>query len=671
MNYDQLRTLYKKEILDVIRDKKTIFTMVVLPILLYPMLFLIAMQVVSFVNSQKEERTYLIAYDHVPEEQSRELNEWMESDEDGLEYLMKEVVSEDPAKDLEKEEIDAYLTVREEEGQVIYEVHYLFSVSNSSAAADMLEEEIQSLAKHIAESNAEAAGLNIKEVLYPVVSEKVDASSDESALGSILGGIVPFLMITSILMGAMYPAIDATAGERERGTLETLLTLPVGNMELIMSKFLSVATLAVISVFANVLSMGLVAAYMFATMSALSESAATIHFGSFVPAILIAIVCVMAFALLMSAVVMCICAFARSFKEANNYVTPVTLVVMLISYIGFIPNVELSATTALIPVANICLLLKALLVFKYDFSMIFIVLMSNVLYSFVAVRILAGLYNSESVLFGESMSGVKLFERRKNLKPGGVPSAPEGFLVFIVAILLLVYLGGLVSLAYPLAGVFVPQLFLAVLPILASFYIKGDMKRIFRLTLPKPKHLLGAVVLMAGTGSVVLLLANLLTSLFPDSSQGVNAEFETILEGIPFWGAVIMIALLPAICEELMFRGYLLTAFQGKMSVVKAGLVVSVLFGFSHMSLIRFLPTMLLGMALALAAYKSGSLVVSGLMHFMNNSVSMFILYYGDKLEFADEATLPMIVAMLFVGVVCVPAGMWLLDVFGSRSTAG
>ncbi len=664
MNYQQLRTLYKKEILDVLRDKKTIFTMVVLPIILYPMLFLIAMQVIAFVNSQKEERTYLIAYDRVAEERSRELNEWMESEEDGLSYLMKEVVSEDPAGDLEAEKIDAYLTVREEEGHVVYEIHYLFSVSNSSAAADMLEEEIQALNKHKAERGAEEAGLNVKQVLYPVVSEKLDASSDESALGSILGGIVPFLMITSILMGAMYPAIDATAGERERGTLETLLTLPVGNMELIMSKFLSVATLAVVSVFVNVLSMGLVAAYMFATMSALSESAASIHFTTFIPAILIAVVCVMAFALLMSAVVMCICAFARSFKEANNYVTPVTLVVMLTSYIGFIPNVELDVVTAFIPVANICLLLKALLVFKYDFTLIFIVLMSNVLYSFAAVRLLAALYNSESVLFGESMSGVKLFERRKNIKQGGIPSVQEGLLVFVIAILLLVYLGGWVSLKHPLAGVFVPQLFLALLPVLASFYIKGDMKRIFRLSLPKPKHLLGAVILMIGSGSMVLLLANVLTSLFPDSSAGVNEGFETLLDGVPLWGAVCMIALLPAVCEEIMFRGYLLTAFGGKMGAVKAGMLVAVLFGISHMSLIRFLPTMLLGMVLALAAAKSESLVTSSLMHFMNNAVSVFILYNGDKLEFAGEPGLKVILAVLLIGVACMAAGMWLLDVF-------
>ncbi|MBR1865374.1 MAG: ABC transporter permease, partial [Lachnospiraceae bacterium] len=499
MNYKQLRTLYKKEIMDVLRDKKTIFTMVVLPILLYPLLFLVVMQIMTIINTQQEEHTYHIAYDHVPDQRRQELNDWIAGDEDGFEYTIQEVESEQPEQDLEDEMIDAYITVRETEGQVTYEVHYLFSVTNSSTVSDMLKEEIESYAAKKAEENAGAAGLDVQKVLYPVKVEMLDASSDESAMGSILGGVIPFLLITSILMGAMYPAIDATAGEKERGTLETLLTLPIGNMELIMSKFLSVATLAVVSVFMNVLSVGLVAAYLYATMSSLSESADTFQISSFIPAILISVVCVMAFALLMSAVVMCVCAFAKSFKEANNYVTPLTLVVMLTSYIGFIPNVELNATMAMVPVVNVCLLMKNLLVFKYDFTCILLVLISNILYAFIAICFLARIYNSESILFGESMSGMKLFERRQNLKKGGLPSIQEGLLVLIVALLLLVYVGGLMSLSQPVLGVIVPQMFLGGLPLLAVLYIKGDAKEIFALHRPSGKAVAGSLLLLLGT----------------------------------------------------------------------------------------------------------------------------------------------------------------------------
>lgn len=664
MNYKQLKTLYKKEIMDVIRDKKTILTMVVLPVILYPVLFLVIMQVMTMINNSQQERTYYIAYDQMEEENRKALNDWIAGEEDGLSYIIKEVESDNPKEDLEKENIDAYITASITDSQVVYEIHYLSAVTNSSTVSDMLEEEIDAYGKKIAEENAAAQGLDVKKVLYPVTSTLADQSSNESSIGSILGSIIPFLLITSILMGAMYPAIDATAGEKERGTLETLLTLPVGNMELIMSKFLSVATIAVVSVFINVLSMGGIAAYLYATINALSEGAGAFSLGSFVPAILISIVCIIAFALFMSAVVMCICAFAKSFKEANNYVTPLTLVVLLTAYIGFIPNVELSATTAIIPVANICLLMKNLLVFKYDFALILMVLLSNVIYAFVAVWFLGKIYNSESILFGESASGIKLFERRKNIKKGSLPTIQESLLVLVVALLLMVYLGGIMSLSHPVMGVVVPQFFIGVLPVLACIYIKGNAREIFKLNIPKGKDLLGSVCLYLGAGSLSLLISNLLSMAFPDNSQGLNEEYAKLLDGISFVPALLLIALVPAVCEELMFRGYMFTAFRQKMSLPKAIFFVSVLFGISHMSLIKIIPTAVLGAALAYAIYKADSIAASSLIHFLNNAVSVFILYYGSNIAFLNEEQMgvPLMIGLVVLSVIFIPAGVWILN---------
>ena len=527
----------------------------------------------------------------------------------------------------------------------------------------MLDDEIDSYAKYIAEENAKESGLDVNSVLYPVVAKSEDQSSNESSIGSILGGIIPFLMITAILMGSMYPAIDATAGEKERGTLETLLTLPIGNMELIMSKFLSVATISIVSVFINTLSMGGVAVYMFATIQSLTDGAAEFKLSTFVPAILISIVCIIAFALFMSAVVMCVCAFAKSFKEANNYVTPVTLVVMLTGYIGFIPNVELTSKTALIPVANICLLMKSLLVFKYDFQLILIVLLSNVVYAFISVWFLSRIYNSESILFGEALSGIKLFERRKNIKKGTLPSVQESILIVIVALLIMVYVGGIMSLANPIYGVVIPQIFIGGLPLLAAFYIKADMKKVFCLKLPRVKHLIGSVILIIGCSSAVLLIANVLAKLLPNSNNAVNEGFGDILDGVSFVPALLLISLTPAVCEELMFRGYIFTAFKNKMKIPAAVLIVSVFFGIMHMSLIRLLPTALLGVALAYAVYRSESIVCSSLMHFINNGFSVFLMYYGDKIPALsnEEMTKPVMAIMIVVAVICIPIGVALL----------
>lgn len=663
MNRKRLRTLYKKEILDVIRDKKTVLMMLVMPVILYPLIFLVVMQVVMLINQTQQEQTYYIAYDNVSDEHRIVLNDWITGDEDELDYMLKEVESDEPEKDLKEENIDVYITTKVTDSQVVYELHYLSAISDSNMASDLLKEEIDAYAKHESENNVKAAGLDVEHMLYPVKSEFVDTSSSESSIGNILGSIIPFLLIVSIMTGAMYAAVDATAGEKERGTLETLLTMPVVNSELIMSKFLSVATIAVVSVLMNVISIGGIAVYLYTTMSALSDAMGEFSVASFIPAICITIVCVIAFALFISAVAMCVCAFAKSVKEANNYISPLSLVVMFTSYVGFIPTIDLNTKTALIPVANICLLIKNLLIFKYDFTLIAIVLLSNVLYSFVAVMLLSKIYNSEAVLFGEAAGGLKLFELRRNIKKGSLPSIQESLLVMIVALLLMVYVGGIASLKYPVMGVVIPQMFIGVLPVLACIYIKADMKKIFSLRLPKPGKLLGAFFLGIGTSSLSLVVSNILSAAFPSDSESLNADYLTILDGLSFVPALLLIALTPAVCEELLYRGYMFTAFKQKMRLLPAICVVAFLFAVSHMSLIKLLPTMILGIALAYAIHQSESILASGLMHFLNNGFAVFVLYYGERFPILnDESKAGGFIALLVVlAVLGIGSGIFLL----------
>jgi len=112
-----------------------------------------------------------------------------------------------------------------------------------------------------------------------------------------------------------------------------------------------------------------------------------------------------------------------------------------------------------------------------------------------------------------------------------------------------------------------------------------------------------------------------------------------------------------------MFRGYMFTAFKQKMSLPKAIFAVSILFGISHMSLIKLIPTAILGAALAYAIHKADSILASGMMHFLNNAFSVFVLYYGEKIAFLNDQQMeiPMMIGMLILAVICIPAGMKVL----------
>lgn len=673
MNRKHLSSLYKKEIMDVIRDKKTLLVMIVLPLILYPLLFIVILQVITMINTSETSNEYKYAYvgkDSITVDAISKLNNWIDSDDNELEYDIKlsvKYIGEDEKtlnEALNKEKIDAYIKVSEKYGQVFYKINYLSSVSNSANCESYLTEELEGLNEESAKEKISESGLDVDSVLYPVVCDSVDKASGEEAMGNVLGSVIPFLLITSVLMGCVYPAIDATSGEKERGTLETLLTCPINNLELIMSKFLSVATIAAFSVFINMISVGGIAVYLYLTMKSLSSKFDDFNFSTFIPALIIVIFCILAFALFMSAVVMCICAFAKSFKEANNYVSPIMIVVLLVGYVGFIPNVKLTTTMSLIPVVNVVLLLKNLLAFKYEIGTILLVLMSNIVYAGITVWFLSRIYDSESILFGESLGNMRIFERRINIKKNSIPSPMDALFVYIIVLIGMIYVGGVLGLKSVLMSVFIPQGLIILVPLLAVIYMKGDIKKIYLLKLPKIRHLLGSIVLFAGTWCLTSIVGAILSQFFPNAEMDATESYMAIVESLPFVGGVLVIALLPAVVEELFFRGFILSSFKNRMNPFAACVAVSFLFACIHMLPIRILPIMVLSMGLCYSAYKSESIITSSCMHFLNNFISVIALYYPKKVEFISNMkfdTPLKVIGFLLIGVLLFVIGLLII----------
>lgn len=669
MKLAKIKAIYKKEILDLLRDKKTLIMMVLVPLLLYPLIFVGAMLISSAVMNSMQSSEYQIAIVEEGEVSydREELTALLSDTEDELEYHLKVVDETEPQTALLSEEIDAYVVVGQKDGKVTFDVYYLSSITNSSTASDMVEDKLELYEKKMEEKMLNELGLDAEYIMNPVEVTWNDQSNKEEKLGSIMGSILPFLLITSILMGAVYPSIDTTAGEKERGTLETLLTLPVRNDELIMGKFLAVATISVVSALLNLLSMGIMAGFLFNIMSTTETDTAGINLTGFLPAAFIVVLCVVAFALFISAITMCVTTFAKSFKEANNYVTPLLLVVMFTGYIGFIPNIEFTPLMASIPVVNICLLISNLLVFKYNFYLILIVLVTNVAYAVLAVWVLSRIYDSEDVLFGEGGMSLQIFTSRKDLKQGGVPNFSDAVLVAAVSMLLLLYVGTVVQMKFLLPGLLITQLMILGVPVFAAWYTKKDFKETFSLRVPKVTGILGAVLLEIGTFVLVMVLSVALTKLWPQDVDGVNQSFEMLLEGVTFIPALLVIALAPAICEEALFRGYLFSAARKKFKPVAAILIVAALFGIYHLSVVKFFTTGILGIVFCYVVYETGSIALSSLMHFINNAVSVVILYYGEQLKglvpvlFQESMTAGEMAGMLIFAVLFSGMGVWLI----------
>ncbi|MBO6114263.1 MAG: CPBP family intramembrane metalloprotease [Lachnospiraceae bacterium] len=670
MNLRNIKSLYKKELLDVMRDKKTVIMMVVVPIILYPLLIVLSLQVMSAITTQMTERTYIISVYYDEDDIMKDII----AKYDLSDYSLKLVSTDEPEKALADENIDAYIKITNTGGKENFEVYYISSVTNSGYAADRVSDLLSDYTKNLTKEKLELAGLDSEEILNPVDVTFEDTATNEETAGSLLSSILPFMLIVSLLMGTMYPAIDTTAGERERGTLETLLTLPVTNSEIIVSKFFVVATIGIISALLNIISISGVGVYMYNMTSAYTNASGGISLSKFAPAIIVGILCVFAFAIFISAITMCVTAFAKTYKEANNYITPLSLVVMFASFIGFIPNIKLNEKAALIPVANISLLIRDMLSFKYDAKVVLIVLLSNVFYGLAAIWFLGRIYNSEAILFGESAAGVQIFERRKNIKPGGVPELGDTVLVLFVTMFAMIYIGGAIQLKLGYFGVIGTQLLILVIPLLVALYTKKSLKKTYRINSCGIKHIIGGIIMMVGAIFIGVVLTSIVGALFPSSASEAN-ELQNSLIGDNIISTLFVVAALPAICEEMMFRGYVLTAFEHKFKPKTAIFISACLFGIYHMSIVRFFATAFLGYVICYAAYKSKSIIPGMIMHFINNAVSVLSLYYPERFSriflsfIGEKVSLLDVFFFILMGLLLLYAGYMIVNIKAKRYT--
>lgn len=626
-------SLYKKEILDVLRDKKTLVVMILVPLFLYPGIMFLSFFLMNQITQESLEKTYKVGIltDSYTDETKFLLTD--ENDEfDYLFHLQDYSDSKELQNDLESGVLHAFIEMSVEGDIPTYEISYYASKNDSAMAATYVEDILIAHKDDVRQNKIAQVIPDSDKFLNPLWVKKTNKDSNEASMGSAIGMFLPMILITSILLGAIYPAIDVTAGERERGTLETLMTLPVRISEIMTGKFLAVATIAVFSAFLNLASMSLVGLYMFDSIKLMTETDFALNITDFIPAVLILLVCLPVFALFVSAVCLCTFIFAKSFKEANNYSTPILLVFMFASMAGILPNLELNVTTALIPIVNITLLIKAVFVLRFDWSAIAIVIVSSIIYSLISIWVMSKLFSSEAVLFGEGFSSIRLFESRKNIKKGQIPGIGDNILMFSAMLLIMLYLSTTLLLRFGIWGTALCQAMILLVPVFYAWYMKADMKKLFSFKLPSIWHLLGGVCLWVAVFSSEQIVLTLLAEMFPNMVQ-TSEDLSEVILGAGFLPAFLVISIAPAIAEEFAFRGFLFGSLNAKYKPWIAIVISALAFGLYHMNLLQFFGGVIMGIAFAFACYKSKSIWVGVLMHFINNGLSVILNYNPEILD--------------------------------------
>ncbi|NLK20733.1 MAG: CPBP family intramembrane metalloprotease [Epulopiscium sp.] len=659
-------SIFKKEMIDILRDKKTLFMAIILPIIMYPILIILVSQIMMISLNKMQQKELPIAFNKSPNKAIME--KILEGKEN--EGKLKIINVKDYREALEQREITAYIEIGEEKEQTSYKIYMNSSVEDSNTSSIRIKNLLRDYKNELTKEKIEAMGLDSEIILEPIIYETINIAKNEEMAGYLIGQILPFILIIGVLMGAIYPAIDVMAGEKERGTLETLLTLPISNGELIMGKYLAVSISAITSAILSVLSIALSMGFLLASFGETGLIGMEgIKFNELIFPLIVTLICICLFAMVVSAVSMSVCSLAKNFKEAQNYITPIMFIVMIPSYASIIPSMELNGLNATIPVVNISLLIKGVLSFRYDIALIAIVLVTNIAFVLLSGFILSKMFDSEEVLFGGSRE-FSFLESRSNIKKHTFPTISDGLVLYAALLLVLVYLGSFLQIKYKLVGIALTQIIIILVPLLFGYYIKTDFRKTFSIKIPKFKHILGGMSIWTGGFIASLLIAQFILYLFPQNMEVAKNLSEIILGEHNFIVALLVFALLPAICEEIFFRGLLMTAFRKKATGLRAIILSSVLFGITHIDFIRMVPTAILGLTLGYAVYNTGSIFIPMLMHFLNNGIAIVSAYYPEsvvgriysylEMDFSNFSSMHLIL-LIVISIVLIFMGLLLL----------
>ncbi len=198
--------------IDILRDKKTIFMMIILPLLLYPILMVGASSIMSMSINKMEQTTVNIAFNNNPSDNLINiLNKTNEYDEAKVNIIKVD----DYKEALDNETLDAYVEINENNDIQSYKIYTNSSKNNSYTAEKRIKEALDKYKEEIVEMNLAQEGLDAQKTLEPITCETLDIAKNEEIAGNILGQILPFILIIGVLLGSIYPAIDVMAGEKE------------------------------------------------------------------------------------------------------------------------------------------------------------------------------------------------------------------------------------------------------------------------------------------------------------------------------------------------------------------------------------------------------------------------------------------------------------------------
>ncbi|WP_340679328.1 ABC transporter permease, partial [Paraglaciecola sp.] len=393
--------VFSKELKELLRDRKTLFFMIALPLIIFPLIF----GGIAFMTKQAIEKaeSKVLTYALVGEQFSPDITEQLQQPD---KFSRVQIAQDsDYSQLIRNETVDFVLVIPENySADVLSAGQSTIKLYLNDAGLNLVYQRVSEITKQQSELFQQSAfdqlGLSTDQqlaLIKPIVLEKVNTADNRENWGEKIGGMLPYLLFILCLQGAMSPATDIGAGEKERGTLETLLISPIDRNKIVMGKFLTIAfagsmtaliTVASMAGWGLVLSQGMALQFVADFMGQIGVIDFVLIFLMLVPVVAI-----------FAAVLLSISIYAKSFKEAQSYMVPLVFLVIVPVILALLPGVELKGGWAWVPLTNVALAMKELIKGTMDYFQLIAIFGSTVVIAGAVLAFCVYWFKQEKVLF--------------------------------------------------------------------------------------------------------------------------------------------------------------------------------------------------------------------------------------------------------------------------------
>lgn len=634
------RVLIKYELLGLLRDTRTIFLSVLLPIVLLPVLLATLNRFGQRVGGDLDDVYHMGAVVPAPgldlvldESLSRKTFRQMHVEDgtdmlkDGhIDVLVRLIPPKDEDAKLAQDIVTlfpglAQLLDHPKAGrptvQLLYRSDRERSVRAYLKATRALQEFRDAILAYHIKREGESIGVSIA---------SSDVSTRQERAAQRYGPALSAFMILMLLGGGSVAALDSLAGERERGTLSTLFVSSLKRREIALSKFLAVAIISVAVALIQILNLA------FYVLLGFMEWPLSTSFpdGILGFAALFALFGVEA--IFTASLLLYISARSSSFKEAQLFFFPTFLIAFAISLSGMMPALVSRSAVSLIPLTGPGVLIPEILAGRFDLPVLVLQLAVHIGFSYILLRSTMDRMDREDFLGGQPpvFGDALLFE---HFSQRALP-----FFAFLCAALFVVPSNFEALSSLTGQGLFNQLVLFLIAPYLFIRYFGQSVKKVVPTKLVDFRIILICLALiplgqLAATG-----LSHLLGPLLPAPVKALEMMMELLdIENTPPWQLYLMIGILPGICEEFAFRGVLLHSLHKRFNPWMLAFVVALVFGFFHVNFFRVMPTAYLGFIMALLTLSTGSVLPAIIVHIGNNSLAVWAMRNSMDFEGMPE----------------------------------